>query len=115
MTAVDVTIARSPAVIDRGYSKPGIHELRQVVEHHEMGFFDDMVVGSIRWSLNQVLRHRDVHSFQLRYVKRGLGERSGRNFSEKLIVVGVILLEHSKRARCSDEVDASCCRVKLDL
>src|SRR5436309_3534675 len=80
-----------------------------------MGFFDDMVVCSIRWSLNEVLRHRDVHSFQLRYVNPGLGERSGRNFSEKLVVVGVILLEHSERARCSDEVDASCCRVKLDL
>ena len=35
--------------------------LRQVIEDHQMGFLEDMVVCPIRWGLNEVLRDSDVH------------------------------------------------------
>src|SRR2546428_766160 len=91
------------------------HHLRHVIEDHEMGFFEYMVVCPVGWSLNDVLRDSYVHPFQFRYVEPGLSDCPGRNFSEELVVVRVRLLEHRKSARCPYEVDASGCRVKLDF
>src|SRR5262249_4553028 len=80
-----------------------------------MSLFDDVVVWPVRYRLHKVLRNRDVHSLQFGHVERGLGKRSGRNSSEKLVVIGVQLFKDSQGSRCSDEVDTPRFRIKLDF
>src|ERR1700730_3264553 len=67
------------------------------------------------WSLNDVLGDGYVEPLQLRHPEPGLSYYSSRNFSEKLEVVRVDLLKHSKSASCPYKVDASAWRVKLQF
>src|SRR6266404_3871732 len=60
-------------------------------------------------------RDSRVEPLQFRHPKTGFRYRPGRNFSEKLEVVRVHLLEHGNRAGCPHEVDASGCRVILEV
>src|SRR5467141_4257652 len=60
-------------------------------------------------------RDSRVEPLQFRHPKTGFRYRPGRNFSEKLEVVRVHLLKHSNRAGCPREVDASGCRVILEV
>src|SRR5438128_3564163 len=80
-----------------------------------MGFFDYVIVCSIRWSLNQVLRDSYIHSLQFRHIDPGLSKGAGRNLSEKLVMVRIRLLKHSKSTGCAHEVDASGGRIELDF
>ena len=64
-----------------------------VIEDHEMRLFDDVVVWPVGYRLYEVLRNRDVHPLQFRYVKRGFGQRSRGNFSEELVVIRIHLFE----------------------
>src|SRR5882762_865249 len=60
-------------------------------------------------------RDSRVEPLQFRHPKTGFRYCPGRNFSEKLEVVRVHLLKHSNRAGCPHEVDASGCRVILEV
>src|SRR6267143_3474464 len=60
-------------------------------------------------------RDSRVEPLQFRHPKTGFRYRPGRNFSEKLEVVLVDLFEHGNRASCPHEVNASGCRVILEV
>src|SRR6266478_5644107 len=64
---------------------------------------------------HEVLRDSRVETLQLRYPKAGFRYSSGGNFSEKLEVVRVNLLKHGHRASRPCEVNASGCRVIVDI
>src|SRR5947209_3429978 len=87
----------------------------QVIENHQMSLFNDVVIWAVGYRLHEVLRNGDVHPLQLGHVKRGLGQRSGWNFSDELVVIGIQLFENGESSRCSDEVDAARYRIKLDF
>src|SRR5438309_2312871 len=86
-----------------------------VIEDHQMSLFKDVVVWAVRYRLYEVLGNRDIHPLEFGYVKARLRERAGRDFSQKLVVIGIQLFEDGESPGCSDKVNASCCRVKLDL
>src|SRR2546427_10917383 len=80
-----------------------------------MSLFDDVVVWPVRYRLHEVLWNRDVHSLQFGFVKSGLRERAGGDFSQKLVVIRIQLFEDGQSSGRPNEVDASGCWVKLDF
>src|SRR3977135_2201729 len=70
---------------------------------------------SVAFSHNVIARDSRVEPLQFRNPKTGFRYRPGRNFSEKLEVVRVHLFKHGNRARCPHEVNASGCRVILQV
>src|SRR6266853_4506667 len=62
-----------------------------------------------------MLRDSRIEALQFRDPKPGLRDRPSRDFSEKLEVVRVQLLEHGDRASCPNKVNAPGCRVILEI
>src|ERR1700681_3973089 len=89
----------------------GARELWQHLERHEMRFFGDIVVGPVGRGLDDVLGHGDIHSLQLGYIYTGLGDGPGRNFSEHVIVIRIILFKYGERTGGAHEVNSSTGRV----
>src|SRR5258708_26947540 len=55
-----------------GLPRQARKQLWQIFKHHEMGLFGDEVPRAIRWGLNDMFRHRDIHPLQLRHPHPGL-------------------------------------------
>src|SRR5713101_7162956 len=62
-----------------------------------------------------MLRDSRIEALQFRDPKPSLRDRPSRDFSEKLEVVRVQLLKHCNRASCPYKVNASGCRVILEI
>src|SRR5216684_5293118 len=84
------------------------HPLRDVQFLKQVGL---QVLCPMAGGENVVPRDRRVEPLQFRHPETCLRYCSGRNFSEKLEVIRIYLLENSNSASRSYEVNAPCSRV----
>src|SRR5205085_10445662 len=82
------------------------HTLEQHIEPHEVRFLSNIILRSVRRRLHDMLRDSYVHALEFRYPKPRLGYRASRNFSQKLVVIRIHLLENRQSAGGPHKIDA---------